>query len=124
METNKQKWNRRIDNIITTGTILAILGGFAYAGYQGRKINQNHELSHRVSNIERIGETTLTDMDYDGKWDVAEVKQPGRYRIYFKSGYGPSQSISQLGNGPEVQIVEPEFFDKYESATTPAPQPK
>lgn len=61
------------------------------------------------------GYTLLTDMDYDGKWDVAEEKHvggtPGHYshKFYFKKGHSPGQFLEG------AEIVKPEFFNKYSS---------
>ena len=66
-----------------------------------------------------MGYTLLTDMDYDGTWDVAEkvdAKIPfGNYasaqrKLYFRQGFGPAQSVE----GVEMKIVDDTFFEVVE----------
>jgi len=62
-----------------------------------------------------LGYTILTDIDNDGTWDVAERYHAGFtpsdsiHKFYFKKGFGPAQGVN-----PEMDFVEPEFFDPYQ----------
>ena len=65
-----------------------------------------------------IGYTLLTDIDYNGDWDIAERLSVGfttgdfSRDIYFKKGFGPAQSMnSEYAN---VRFVEPDFFKPYQ----------
>jgi hypothetical protein len=61
------------------------------------------------------GYILLTDLDSDGKWDIAEkcimgfTTGSGEYNIYFKEGYGPSQVMKV-----PFSYVKPEFFEPYQ----------
>lgn len=60
-----------------------------------------------------LGYTLLTDLDVDGKWDLAEIKKAGytlgdySKGVYFKKGYAPSQSA-------DVKFVNEDFFKPYQ----------
>jgi len=60
-----------------------------------------------------LGYTLLTDLNVDGKWDLAEIKRAGytlgnySRKVYFKKGYTPSQSA-------DVKFVNEEFFKPYQ----------
>jgi len=62
-----------------------------------------------------LGYTLLTDVDYDGEWDVAKryhagfTTGDGSRKIYFKKGFGPAQSMGNI----EFEFVEPKFFKSY-----------
>jgi len=69
------------------------------------------------------GYTILTDMDRDGKWDVAEKVRCGfvktsygaagysQHTLFFKKGYGPAQAMPE---GVDVRFVDPKFFEPYQ----------
>jgi len=63
-----------------------------------------------------LGYTLLTDVDSDGRWDVAEKVHAGyttgdfSKKAYFKRGFGPAQSVAD----GEMEFVEPEFFEPYQ----------
>jgi hypothetical protein len=62
-----------------------------------------------------LGYTLLTDLDYSGDWDLAERNHAGYttgdggHKLYFKKGFGPSQSVKA-----EVEFVKTEFFRPYQ----------
>jgi len=51
------------------------------------------------------------DMDYDGKMDVLEREDSRGHFLFYKKGYGPSQST-----GIEVKTVNEKFFEDYDIA--------
>ena len=63
------------------------------------------------------GYTLLTDIDNDGKWDLAEkyhtgfTNGDGFHTLYYKKGYRPCQCV---GSYIKVEYVEPKFFEAYE----------
>ena len=65
-----------------------------------------------------LGYTLLTDMNYNGDWDVAEryhsgfTTGDGSHKLYFKKGFGPAQSITSVNT--EVEFVDHEFFKPYQ----------
>lgn len=62
-----------------------------------------------------LGYTLLTDMDYDGSWDVAErvhagfTTGDGSHKLIYKKGYGPAQSVDI-----PTEFVEPSYFKQFE----------
>lgn len=62
-----------------------------------------------------LGYTLLTDMDYDGSWDVAErvhvgfTTGDGSRKLIYKKGYGPAQSVDI-----PVEFAEPSYFKAFE----------
>jgi hypothetical protein len=53
----------------------------------------------------------VTDMDFDGKYDVLErgIRGKGR-KLFYKKGYGPAQDP-----GIEFEFVDPDFFKHYDT---------
>jgi hypothetical protein len=64
------------------------------------------------------GRLILTDIDYDGKWDLLDQElsgfTPGNYSkdLFYKEGYGLARSLPFPA---KVHTVKPEFFKSYES---------
>jgi len=64
-----------------------------------------------------IGYTLLTDLDSDGRWDIAErvdagfTTGDGECRVFFKKGYGPGQSIPVY---IKAEFVDEKFFEPYQ----------
>nr|MBA4405280.1 hypothetical protein [Nanoarchaeum sp.] len=113
---NKEKIGKGITYTLNTMLITSVLSLGAYVSYTAGRVNERNRYNQEIirqSNTKTIGGTTLTDMDNDGLYDVADTYLPGSRVIYFKKGYGPAQSIDA-----RVEFVEPEFFDRYESTTT------
>lgn len=53
----------------------------------------------------------VTDIDFDGKYDVLETIVVGKgKKLFFKRGYGPAQDP-----GIECQFVEPDLFKNYDA---------
>ncbi|GEM_PF-6923218 len=70
-----------------------------------------------LSGKEKLGYTLLTDLDGDGKWDIADKVDEGfkpctyTHRVFFKKGYNPGQTLPE-----EIQLeyVNPKFFKPYQ----------
>ncbi len=53
----------------------------------------------------------VTDMDFDGKYDVLEMGVVGKgKKLFYKRGYRPAQDP-----GIEFEFVDPEFFKHYDA---------
>jgi len=53
----------------------------------------------------------VTDMDFDGKYDVLEGITVGKgKKLFYKRGYGPSRDP-----GIEFEFVDPDFFKHYDA---------
>lgn len=82
------------------------------------KVDKNQALilhPDYLQGIVSLGYTLLTDMDYDGSWDVAEKYRAGFApgdcfrKLYFKQGSGPAQSTDL-----PVELVDADFFKPYQ----------
>ncbi|MBW2990629.1 hypothetical protein KY348_02900 [Candidatus Woesearchaeota archaeon] len=64
-----------------------------------------------------VGYILLTDVDFDGRWDVAERVRAGfttgdaSHKVFFKKGYGPAQSIPDF---IKAEYVDEKFFEPYQ----------
>lgn len=76
--------------------------------------NQMVVFSHDyLRGYEFVGYAILTDVDYNGTWDVIEEERAGfttgsgYKRVLFKRGFGPAQTMPQ---GINYEIVNEEYF--------------
>ena len=112
-------------------TIISVLAGILIAGCNEELVKKEERKDERLpraannqsllihprylSGITSLGYTLLTDIDRDGKWDVAEEYKSGfttgdgANSLYFKKGYGPAQGIHK-----KIEFVDENFFKPYE----------
>lgn len=61
-----------------------------------------------------LKQTTLTDIDRNGSWNIADVVEAGyttgsvHRTLYFERGFGPAQSVDA-----DVKFVDASFFEQY-----------
>ena len=92
----KETLKRRVLEAILVGTLIA--GGCT------RKVEHPKSIPNTKVITGHASRETLTDLDYDGKWDMLEIEAIGGYRrVYLKPGY-----LDQ-----KVEIVDEQFFNQY-----------
>ncbi|HEA46169.1 MAG TPA: hypothetical protein ENH99_00085 [Candidatus Pacearchaeota archaeon] len=92
----------------------AVIGGLVAGALLFTGCKDNASTKEMVSNTRtytsQSSMETVTDMDFDGKYDVLESwNVGGMHRLFFKRGYGPSQDP-----GIEIEFVDPSFFKSYD----------
>ena len=96
----------KLRNILFTGAAIAtIAAGCRKKTPEPVKVNNHRTIT--------LSSETLTDLDYDGSWDLIERRIQGKPRqLIYKKGFGLARSLDTWENY-EIRTVEPNFFDEY-----------
>ena len=90
-----------------------VLGASALLG--GCEVEKLQDSNANMIPAPRYNQTViyLTDLDDDGKWDVANEMESAHHiaKVYFKKGHNPPRALPE---GTCVKYVKPDFFKPYE----------
>jgi hypothetical protein len=110
-----------IRNIALATTLIGVLFSEGCRKEQNDRDNRLPEVGNNQTLIlhpdylrgtSNLGYTLLTDLDFDGTWDLAEkyhagyTTGDGLHALFYKKGFGPARSVEL-----ETKFVEPEFFE-------------
>ena len=113
-----------LKNIALGATLATVLFSSGCDKEQNKKDSRLPEVSNNQTLILHpdylrgtvsLGYTLLTDMDYDGSWDVAEgvhagyTTGDGSHKLIYKKGYGPAQSVDI-----PIEFADPSYFKAFE----------
>ena len=103
-----KKQRKTVRNILYGTLAVGTLLAFGCRNREPVKEMANSNIRTYTSHASR---EEVTDMDFDGKYDVLKRGIAGKgEKLFYKKGYGPAQDPRI-----EYEFVEPDFFENYDA---------